>query len=1777
MNVRWRRLGGAAALLLSGVTWSAVRVDASCNIIPSASRVFRGALGNADRPFAGPGDFVTLRVQPAGCDVLSPPFAPFAFNHVVSLVFTPPSGPTNVVVLTNDCTLVTPCAGATNTCLEVTGDDLSTPQRDGERRLFFRFPDTDALSGTATDDRTLSGPVRIAVKDKRLDPPQLAACELVTASCTSALPVDGMTVCIDQLFNVDGTCETATAYVNSTFPHFTALPVPNDYQRMCQTPDPPCLGNTADAVSEARFTIDSAGHALVPMDWSGILVRDVQVPVPRLLRGTGDLGAFTLGTSPFVKIPGEAFLESYTREGAKLPPVFEPQVDEAAGADTVLFGSADAPQTVLRVARRIATTRECAAGANMGLPCSADSDCPSSTCVATAPKFRECAGGSHAELPCTTSGDCPSSTCVASDCHECALAPGTPCNRDADCGGSGPCGTTACSSDADCAAGIECGPGLFDFDGRFQNGGVGPVVVARNLDATCGAPNDEMCTMSLQDSVPLEGFVATSTLLGLTVSERISDTDYNGDGDTTDSVTILRDRASGNVLTVAGNPNGIGDVSAQGRGTARLTEPPFSYPIVAAEGNVVALLEPEPLQNTSPEDKNNNGRVFDRILRVYRRDSSTAATEIGGLRAVDGAPLINARSVEVSGGFVFFRQPEAANADQTTQRVSVSTAGAQGDGAAGAVSVSFDGRLVAFESSASNLVAGDGNAVSDIFVRDRDVDGDGVFEEGPADVATVRVSVDTGGLDADGPSTTPAISGDGRWVVFQSTATDLVAGDGNGASDVFVRDLWTGTTVRISKDTGGGDPNGASTAPSISFFGRFVAFQSLASDLVAGDGNGTSDVFVYDRDFDDDGTFDEGGAGETKMVRASVTSSGAQSAGTAVVAPAAPVPSLQSISHDGRIVAFVSNATDLVTCDGPCSATNQVYVHDRDADGDGVFDLTGPDDQIATTRLSAPADGTEPDGAALAPASVSFLGHLVAFASDATNLVANCGDAPAPPCDTNATTDVFLHDRWFAGTERVSLASDGSEANGASDSPALAADGRTLAYRSAATNLVGGDTNTCPGFATPGTCPDVFLYDRSANLVARASVAAGGGQSSGGAASLPSLSYDGGVVALNSAASNLVAGDTNTCPGFTTAGTCPDAFVRAADPLDVAEDLTGDGNVNDIVLRALNGTTGAFTTLGPANAASVSGGMVAFLRPELDDGTDLNGDGDDSDEVVQVWTGSGMVQNLRCPATAVSMSSTHVAALVAEHGQGGGADYNGDGDLFDTVLMVHLISDGEPMASCPTGWTNVGLAADAVRMAGTRAFFTVPEYSEGGTPLNGPTDMDDNDRVLHVYKADAPTGTTNVGLAASEFVVNAAGTLVAFRSPEVDQAAQDANGDGDENDAVMQVYDAAASALSAYAPKLAAKLCDLEACDPRRPYHVFADTVRFLTDECEQGLSATFDCASGFGTDYNDNDFFNEVIVQTLNVRTGEVLGSGANNEEAANAVDPLADDPTVAALGGTEVYVSAGRCVENLGIACDPSDAADACDNGAACEQTAGPTVGRCMKEHGICQSDDDCPRGVPCEPDAVVVASADSDEDGITDGLDNCPFAANAGQTDTDGDGEGDACDLQTCGNVPVNIRELDEECDGTDATACPGLCLDDCECQCSTMLADPAATIVVRTRNEAGRLAADFTIPLASYVDEPVSVRLDDSDSEPIAKDGVGPLVPVGSTGTVWRHRRRAPGLRKVVLKDLGGGTFQVRIRARRWFTAADADDPASGLFLTIRIGSTCFRGAATLKIE
>ncbi|MEG3960603.1 calcium-binding protein, partial [Microcoleus sp. herbarium2] len=394
----------------------------------------------------------------------------------------------------------------------------------------------------------------------------------------------------------------------------------------------------------------------------------------------------------------------------------------------------------------------------------------------------------------------------------------------------------------------------------------------------------------------------------------------------------------------------------------------------------------------------------------------------------------------------------------TITPVSFDSAGNLGNTDSYNPSISADGRFVAFISSASNLVPGDTNSRSDIFVRDRLTN------------TTTRVSVDSAGNQGNNGSNlfnTPSISADGRFVAFDSFASNLVPGDTNGNTDIFVRDTLTNTTTRVSLDSAGNQANSGSDLASISADGRFVAFTSFASNLVPGDTNSNTDIFVRDT------------LTNTTSRAVDITRNPAFGSSFSY---------RLSISADGRFVAFSSSASNIVP--GDTNNRDDIFVRDR---------LTN-----TTTPVSVDSAGNQGDRVSASP-SMSADGRFVAFSSNSFNIVPNIN-----------IYDIFVRDTLTNTTTRVSVNSAGDPGNRDSRNPSISTDGRFVAFNSDASNLVLGDTNSKG---------DIFVRDRLTNTTTRVSLDSAGILGESG---IPSISADGPFVAFDSISSNIVPGQTNT-------------------------------------------------------------------------------------------------------------------------------------------------------------------------------------------------------------------------------------------------------------------------------------------------------------------------------------------------------------------------------------------------------------------------------------------------------------------------------------------------------------------------------------------------------------------------------------------------------------------------------------------------------------------------
>jgi Tol biopolymer transport system component len=343
---------------------------------------------------------------------------------------------------------------------------------------------------------------------------------------------------------------------------------------------------------------------------------------------------------------------------------------------------------------------------------------------------------------------------------------------------------------------------------------------------------------------------------------------------------------------------------------------------------------------------------------------------------------------------IFVREIKA----NRTTRVSVDSAGNQANASSDTASpaLSADGRYVAFGAWAMNLAPSEGVSVTEhIYVHDQTTH------------ATTRESVNSAGVAGNDVSGWPTLSADGRFVAFESLASNLVVSDTNGTKDIFVHDRLTGETTRVSVSSAGAQSNGASSKPAISADGRWVAFVSVATNLVTGDSNDAADVFLHDRQ-------------THTTTRVSVSSTGAQADGSS---------SWPSVSGNGQRVAFVSVAANLVISD--TNGLADVFVRDTQ---------THQTRRVSVSTTLAQADGPC-DWAAIAAD-----GHTVAFMSRARTLT-----------DTDAydQLDVFVHDLETGETSAVSVNPLGSAGNMKSDHrPAISGDGRYVAFESWATDLV---------------------------------------------------------------------------------------------------------------------------------------------------------------------------------------------------------------------------------------------------------------------------------------------------------------------------------------------------------------------------------------------------------------------------------------------------------------------------------------------------------------------------------------------------------------------------------------------------------------------------------------------------------------------------------------------------------------------------------------------------
>jgi hypothetical protein len=442
-------------------------------------------------------------------------------------------------------------------------------------------------------------------------------------------------------------------------------------------------------------------------------------------------------------------------------------------------------------------------------------------------------------------------------------------------------------------------------------------------------------------------------------------------------------------------------------------------------------------------------------------------------------------------------QPQSINPDWKnlgiTWRVSVASDGTEGNGFSYADNaISADGRYVVFSASSYNLVPGDAQyGFEDVFLHDNQTR------------TTERISVSSSGVPGNEASYYGVdVSADGRYVVFASKASNLVAGDNNVKWDIFLRDRQAGTTQRVSVSSAGAQANGNSWQPRISDDGSLIVYTSEATNLVSGDTNGKWDIFAWYRL-------------SMATERISVDSDETQANGTSGDF------SNPAVSSDGRYVAFTSEATNLApndtnaSCDmnydgNPAENCPDVFVRDRTL---GV-----------TERVSVNSEEVQGNQFSISP-DISDDGRYVVFNSAASNLVANdTNTCEALWYGSTSCPDVFVRDRSAGTTERVSVSSSGAQSTKSSMNtnrkpPAISGDGRIVVFESADTTLAEGATN---GYS------QLLAHNRQTHLTTLVSASTYRWQGNSWSECPPDISADGRYVSFPSSASDLVSDDANS-------------------------------------------------------------------------------------------------------------------------------------------------------------------------------------------------------------------------------------------------------------------------------------------------------------------------------------------------------------------------------------------------------------------------------------------------------------------------------------------------------------------------------------------------------------------------------------------------------------------------------------------------------------------------
>lgn len=707
----------------------------------------------------------------------------------------------------------------------------------------------------------------------------------------------------------------------------------------------------------------------------------------------------------------------------------------------------------------------------------------------------------------------------------------------------------------------------------------------------------------------------------------------------------------------------------------------------------------------------------DGTTQAYRYDAVTSGIEIVSLMD-DGSRMPTVRDVVISGegNFVVLRSDDQLwlrdiALDQTTL-ISKSADGTPAEQSPFGPAIAASGDFVIFYSSATNLVPNDTNGQRDVFVYDRVQD------------SLSRIMA-MGNTEPNSESTTGSISADGRWIAFDSFDSNLIPGDSNFERDVFVYDRESGGIQRISEDASGVGGNSFSSAAQISQDGRFIVFNSRADNLVPGLTGIEDRLFLYDRledhliHIENEAVSPLGSCigNDTSTVTVAFSTASHPLIGQNIsyrqivlekfeidsmtrqsLAPSmsmiasSTVPALRTVigddqsdepalSADGRYLAFTTEAGNIL---GEAPATGQVV----------RMDLETNAIDIASLDLDkAPADASAP--------SISDEGRRVAFRSGSTTLVID---------DTNDRPDIFVHDFALEQTLRASVATDGSETNDSSDSPVISSDGSTVAFRSEADNLVAGDTNGVR---------DIFVRRLAIGTTVRASVSTLGMQGTERSSS-PDISGNGRFVVFDSKG-NLTDGD--DLPAFSCQVWLRDLTLATTDLISFLPDGSPADGCSEEARISANGRWIAFSStaaLDSAFPAFPDSGTSALFLHDRQTGTTQLVSLDSDGEPLSADSGAPMASD-----------ASALLFRISDQDRSSGDGSERGGALSDSAIYVHFPFQARTQRINPQTVDSLPPNADLVPYAidadGRHAYLV----SSAGNLISGM-----NNEVRDIYRVD---------------------------------------------------------------------------------------------------------------------------------------------------------------------------------------------------------------------------------------------------------------------------------------------------------------------------------------------------------------------------------------------------------------------------------------------------------